>query len=217
MNSYERQAVRGLAGGILGRRLGAGLSVLVLAAAGVLLHRYLPSTGGTGAAHASSPGSSVPAGAYDLVGTIVKVADGDTVTLLTDERQQHRIRLDSIDSPEASHGADEPGQPFAEAARQNLAALVAGKHLTARCYETDQYRRDVCALMLDDGSSANRAQVAGGYAWAYTARHGAYLRDGAMPALQRQARQAGLGLWARPGAGEPWKWRYDCWKQRQCQ
>ncbi|CFM95449.1 nuclease [Bordetella pertussis] len=51
---------------------------------------------------------------------------------------------------------------------------------------------------------------------AYTARRGDYLRDPAMPGLQRQAREAGRGLWAQSGAIEPWKWRYDCWRQRRC-
>ncbi|CFE02759.1 nuclease [Bordetella pertussis] len=37
-----------------------------------------------------------------------------------------------------------------------------------------------------------------------------------MPGLQRQAREAGRGLWAQSGAIEPWKWRYDCWRQRRC-
>lgn len=204
-------------GSLLGRRLGAGLSVLALAAVGTLVHRYLPANNGSGAVHASMPGGAVPEGRYALTGAVVNVADGDTVTLLTDERRQHRIRLDSIDAPETSHGADQPGQPFADSARKNLASMVAGKRITARCYETDQYGRDVCALMLADGSSANRAQVLDGYAWAYTARHGAYLRDGSMPELQRRASQARRGLWAQAGASEPWKWRYDCWKRRQCE
>jgi len=195
------------------RRIGASLATLLLAVAGALLHRYLPSGGQGAAPTAVSDGT--PAASYTLTGKVVKVADGDTVTLQTADGQ-HRIRLDSIDAPEDGHGSAEPGQPYADAARQHLAGLLAGRQLTARCYETDQYGRDVCLLPLEDGSSANRAQVAAGYAWAYTARQGAYLRDQALPGLQRQARQAGLGLWAQPRAVEPWKWRYDCWKQHQC-
>jgi endonuclease YncB( thermonuclease family) len=197
---------------------GRVLGTLALVAASVLLHEVLPAARGRiTAAHASGPDEGVPPGAFELQGTVVKVADGDTITLLTDEHEQHRIRLDSIDAPEETHGSDEPGQPFAQAAQRNLASLVAGKRITARCYDTDQYHRDVCALMLENGSSANRAQVEAGYAWAYTARHGAYLHDGAMPGLEREARRERRGLWAQAGAVEPWKWRYDCWKQRQCE
>jgi len=74
----------------------------------------------------------------------------------------------------------------------------------------------VCALILGDGRSANRLQVESGSAWAYTARKGDYLRDKAMPDLQRQAKDAKRGLWVDQNAMQPWKWRYDCWRQRQC-
>ena len=32
----------------------------------------------------------------------------------------------------------------------------------------------------------------------------------------RQAKAAGRGLWAGKESMQPWKWRYDCWRQRQC-
>lgn len=202
-----------------GRRGLAGLlSALLLAALAALAnwlwpqdHPQAPPARRTPAAGAGG----VPAGSYALTGPIVNVADGDTVTLRAPGGQR-RIRMDSIDAPEEGHGNEQPGQPFAQASRQHLAGLVAGKTLTAQCYERDQFDRDVCALILPDGRSANRAQVEAGYAWAYTARRGDYLRDPAMPGLQRQAREAGRGLWAQSGAIEPWKWRYDCWRQRRC-
>ena len=209
-----------------GSKLTALAIALILAAAGALVNWLQPS-GRDASRQADRPGTSapsaqgrgpsggVPPGSYTLTGAIVNVADGDTVTLRAPDGQR-RIRMDSIDAPEEGHGADQPGQPDAEAARQHLASLVAGKTLTAQCYEQDQYGRDVCALILDDGRSANRLQVEAGYAWAYTARKGDYLRDKAMPELQRQAKAAGRGLWARPDAVQPWKWRYDCWRQRQC-
>lgn len=209
-----------------GSKLTALIVALILAAAGAIVNWLQPAgTPGQDRAERPAPTSQgrsgatlaggIPQGSYTLTGMIVNVADGDTVTLRAPDGQ-HRIRMDSIDAPEEGHGSDQPGQPYAEAARKNLADLVAGKTLTAQCYEKDQYGREVCALILDDGRSANRLQVEAGYAWAYTARQGDYLRDKAMPDLQRQAKSAGRGLWAQPGAMQPWKWRYDCWRQRQC-
>ncbi|WP_218895201.1 thermonuclease family protein [Achromobacter mucicolens] len=216
-----------------GSKLTALVVALVLAVAGAIVNwlepqdsasqRPGPTASGKPSATAPaggkpspvSPAGGVPQGSYALTGTVVNVADGDTVTLRAPDGQR-RIRMDSIDAPEEGHGTDQPGQPDAEASRKHLAGLVAGKTLTAQCYEQDQYGRDVCALILADGRSANRVQVEAGYAWAYTARKGDYLRDKAMPDLQRQAKAAGRGLWARPDPVQPWKWRYDCWRQRQC-
>ena len=219
--------------GRTGRRLG---SIIGIAIAAVLFHWIqgdqesapAPATSseadrrtqsGNGAARPSHPApaatGAVPAGRYTLQGVVSKVADGDTVTLMV-KGKARRVRLDSIDAPEIGHSAQEPGQPYAQAAQQYLATLVDGKTLIAQCYQQDQFDRDVCALMLPDGNSANRVMVTSGYAWAYTARRGDYLNDVAMPELQRQARGAGRGLWAQGGPTAPWKWRYECWRNQRC-
>lgn len=199
----------------LGRRVASLAAALAVGAVLAWWQREPAPSAPPAAPAEAGVAAGLPQASYRLQGTIVNVADGDTVTLRAADGQR-RIRLDSIDAPEAGHGRDQPGQPYAEASRQHLAGLVAGRDLTAQCYEKDQYGRDLCALILPDGRSANREQVAAGYAWAYTARRGDYLRDKALPDLQRRARQAGIGLWAQPGAIEPWKWRYDCWKERRC-
>ena len=36
----------------------------------------------------------------ELVGNVVKVTDGDTVTILSADKTQHKIRLNDIDAPE---------------------------------------------------------------------------------------------------------------------
>lgn len=36
----------------------------------------------------------------ELIGKVVKVSDGDTVTILTSDKTQHKIRLNDIDAPE---------------------------------------------------------------------------------------------------------------------
>jgi endonuclease YncB( thermonuclease family) len=173
---------------------------------------------GVGVAYCSSARAPATAAGprYTLEGRIVHVADGDTVTLLAGDGQ-HRIRLASIDAPETGHGRDKPGQPYARASRRSLEQMVAGRTLQARCYEKDRYGRDVCDLPAQGGQeTANRRQVAAGYAWANTVRHGEYLRDKALPALERQARDARKGLWAQPGAVAPWVWRHECWNERKC-
>ena len=145
---------------------------------------------------------------------VERVIDGDTVVLRVDGRAR-RVRLASIDAPETG-GRDRPGQDFGQASRRALEALVAGRDLAARCYERDSYQRDVCDLPLPGGDTANRRQVQTGMAWANMQGRGKYLRDPAIAQLERQAREAGAGLWAQAPAVAPWEWRRRCWNQGQC-
>jgi micrococcal nuclease len=151
---------------------------------------------------------------YKLTGKVVRVSDGDTVNLLV-ENKQERIRLASIDAPETAHGSSQPGQPFGEASRKNLAEYVAGKTLTVVCFEKDHYDRHICDIPVN-GTTANRLQVEQGYAWANQQAKGKFLRDNSLPELEKSARQKKLGLWAEPGAVAPWEWRVACWKNKKC-
>ena len=45
-------------------------------------------------------GSLQTSSAYELTGRIISIADGDTVTLLDANLQQHKIRLSGIDAPD---------------------------------------------------------------------------------------------------------------------
>lgn len=169
----------------------------------------------------SSPRTRAPAQApadpasYTLTGRVVRVADGDTFTLRVQARQ-HQVRMASIDAPELHKKRRQPGQPVAQDSKNALARLIAGKTLSLHCFEHDRYGRDVCDVPLGDGSTANRRQVASGMAWANTEGHSKYMRDPELPRLEKQARQAGLGLWALADPVRPWVWRYQCWKKGRC-
>lgn len=194
------------------RRLPFGSRVIRrLIALALLVCATWLSTGKFSIGSSSVPTGSSAAGAYTLAGRIVNVADGDTLTVLVGGKQE-RVRLASIDAPETSHGSQRPGQPYGQASRQALADLVAGRTLQLRCYEHDQYGRNICDVPLPDGRVANRVMVAGGMAWANEQGGGKYLRDPDLRRLEKQARQARLGLWQRPGAVAPWEWRWKCWK-----
>ena len=57
-----------------------------------------------------------------LTGRVVGVADGDTITVLDADRQQHKIRLGGIDAPEKA-------QPFGQRSKENLSRMVFGKEV----------------------------------------------------------------------------------------
>ena len=52
-----------------------------------------------------------------LQGKVVKVADGDTVTIMDDSGKKHRIRLAGIDAPENN-------QSYGDVSTQGLVELV---------------------------------------------------------------------------------------------
>jgi endonuclease YncB( thermonuclease family) len=131
----------------------------------------------------------------DFSGRVVKVSDGDKLTVLVAKRQI-RVRLDGIDAPEI-------GQAFGKRSRQSLSSICAGK--TADVVERGKDRdgrtigRVTCA-----GMQANNEQVRQGQAWVLTRYEpfGSPLYE-----LETYARLRQLGLWADPSPIAPWEWR----------
>lgn len=138
---------------------------------------------------------ATPVFAETFTGRVVRVADGDTITVLVGQTQR-RVRLRAIDAPER------PGQPYSEASRRHLASLIAGQIVTVDAPSRDRYGRDLGEVRLN-GVSANAAQVEAGYAWHYT--H--YSRSVVLAAKERLARINRRGLWADPRPIPPWEWR----------
>jgi endonuclease YncB( thermonuclease family) len=131
-----------------------------------------------------------------ITGKIVGVHDGDTVTLLTAEKKQIKIRLEAIDAPET-------GQEYGQKSKAALSALVFGKNVEARISKEDRYGRSL-AWIEADGVSVNRRMVADGWAWQYLE----YNRDPDIAAMQEKAKAARLGIWAAANPPmPPWEFR----------
>ena len=132
-----------------------------------------------------------------LQGRVVKVSDGDTLTLLV-ERKQIKVRLTEIDAPENK-------QAFGERSRKSLGEMCAGQqatvHYSARS-KYDKYGRIVGRVECR-GLDANAEQVRRGMAWVYDR----YVNDRSLYALQNDARATHLGLWADKTPTAPWVWR----------
>lgn len=141
------------------------------------------------------------ASAAELDGTIVGVADGDTVTLLDAYHTQHRIRLDGIDAPERT-------QPYGQRARQSLASLAHGRAAHADCPKVDRYGRAVCRVIVD-GIDVGLEQLRRGYAWHYVKyAHEQRPSDREKYArAESDARSASAGLWSFSDPVPPWDYR----------
>src|SRR5688500_11622806 len=66
-------------------------------------------------------------------GRVIGIADGDTLTVLTASKQQHKIRLAEIDAPEKS-------QPFGSKSKQSLSDLCFGKEAQIIPRAIDRYK-----------------------------------------------------------------------------
>jgi endonuclease YncB( thermonuclease family) len=148
--------------------------------------------------------------AAELFGTVVAVADGDTVTLLDASRQQHRIRLSGIDAPERR-------QAYGERSKQHLAAIVFQKRARVVWDKRDRYGRIVgrvfaaecergdCPYSVDAGVE----QIRAGLAWHYKQyqRDQTPLERARYAALEEEARARGEGLWKDSQPVAPWNFR----------
>src|SRR3954470_21671056 len=132
--------------------------------------------------------------AETYTGKVVRISDGDTLTLLVD-RKQIKVRLTEIDAPE-SH------QAFGQRSRQSLADMCAAQPAIVRSSGKDKYGR-VLGRVECKGMDANSEQVRRGMAWVYDR----YVTDRSLYALQSEARTAQLGLWADKTPTAPWVWR----------
>jgi endonuclease YncB( thermonuclease family) len=131
----------------------------------------------------------------DFVGRVVKVSDGDTVTVLV-ENKQIRVRLDAIDAPELK-------QAFGSRSQQSLAEMCAAKSVRVIERGLDRYGRTV-GWIICDGVDANSEQVRRGMAWVYE-RYAP--RNSPLYGLQGEAHDTRRGLWADPQPVAPWQWR----------
>jgi endonuclease YncB( thermonuclease family) len=137
-----------------------------------------------------------------LLGKVIHVQDGDTITVLAADKVQHKILLAGIDAPEKA-------QRFGNKSKQRLSDLVFGKTVSVDTDKTDRYGREVGKVQLD-GVDANLEQVRRGLAWHYKA----YQREQspedrlAYAAAEKDAAAARLGLWQDAVPVAPWEWRH---------
>jgi micrococcal nuclease len=129
-------------------------------------------------------------------GVVTHVADGDTLSVTANGRTDV-IRLDGIDAPEA-------GQAFGGQARQRLRVLAFSQPATVHVHDRDRYGRLVARVIVA-GRDLSEEIVKAGLAWRYTQ----YSADRQLAALEQQARQQHLGLWADRTAVPPWQYRKE--------
>ena len=130
-----------------------------------------------------------------LYGAVIRIADGDTLTILSPGKRQVKIRLAEIDTPER-------GQPFGTWAKNQLSDIVFRKNVAIRQVDIDRYDRIVGRVYVND-LDVNAELVRIGAAWVYRK----YAKDARLYDLEQEARAAKRGLWIQSPQIPPWEWR----------
>jgi endonuclease YncB( thermonuclease family) len=139
-------------------------------------------------------GACPPAPRVEAAVTVVHVQDGDSL-IVSRGGEEVTVRLEGIDAPERY-------QPFSNVARQHLTSLAEGREVTLEEVETDRYGRIVARVRLGE-RDLSEEMVRAGLAWHYTF----HSSDRTLARLEREAREAGRGLWRDREPVPPWDWR----------
>jgi Staphylococcal nuclease homologue len=107
---------------------------------GWVTSRYVRDSGAGSSSTGPSPTAPRPQRIQE--GIVERVADSDTLTVITANQTKLRIRMFGIDAPETSKGNKFPGQPYGKEAEVYLKQLVEGKRVTVEIYQVDRVRHE---------------------------------------------------------------------------
>jgi len=139
--------------------------------------------------------------AKTIEGLVIGVADGDTITVLDQQKNTYKIRLQGIDAPEKK-------QAFGEKSKQSLHDLVHGKQVRIEYDKEDKYGRIVGKITLDDLDICLQ-QLVLGMAWHYKK----YQNEQSVADrvvyndAELKSKSLKLGLWADETPMPPWEFR----------
>ena len=139
----------------------------------------------------------VDAKAEVLIGKVVGVSDGDTITVLDADKTEHKVRLMSIDAPEKT-------QDFGAASKQALSNYIYQREVTVDFKKLDKYKRKVGKVILDKQDIC-LLMIELGMAWHYKNYEKEQLKTDRdlYSQAELKARNEKRGLWQTDNAIEP--------------
>jgi micrococcal nuclease len=161
--------------------------------------RPVPATAAPTIAPRATPTTIAPRVARDGPYRVVRVVDGDTVTVANGDT----LRLIGIDTPETVDPR-EPVQCFGVEASRRAHVLLDGRSVELEYDATqgtlDRYGRTLAYVWLPDGRLFNEVMIAEGFAHEYT-YDVPYRYQARFRAAQHAARDAQRGLWSPSTCG----------------
>lgn len=128
---------------------------------------------------------------------VIKVSDGDTITVMTPHGQKKRVRLAEIDAPESN-------QAYGKYSAALLQQWLSGGLVSLKVSGSDQYGRWLAHIYVGD-VWLNGELVKAGAAWVYPQ----YAKTAVLYQYEIDARQAKIGIWSQAKAKQiaPWQFR----------
>jgi endonuclease YncB( thermonuclease family) len=139
--------------------------------------------------------------AKTIEGLVVGVSDGDTITVLDQQKNTYKIRLQGIDAPEKK-------QAFGEKSKQSLHDLVHSKQVRIEYDKEDKYGRIVGKVTVEDVDVCLQ-QLVLGMAWHYKKyQNEQSVSDRALYSeTELTSKSLKLGLWTDDTPMPPWEFR----------
>jgi len=142
-------------------------------------------------------GAGVAMAGEPFTGRVVRVHDGDTITVERAGGERGRVRLWEIDCPEGD-------QPWGDRATDFTTERCLDKRVLVLGRDEDRYDRLVAEVMLPSQRIINYLLLQEGLVWWYEK----YAPDETLyRSLEKHARRHKKGLWADPEPVPPWDWR----------
>lgn len=143
---------------------------------------------------------SMAATAGTLIGNVIGITDGDTLTLLVD-RQAYKVRIAGIDAPEKR-------QAWGEKSKTNLSRLAFNQDAVAECPKVDRWGRQICKITVNT-VDIGLEQIKDGMAWWYRKYSKEQSADdqSAYESAELMAKLRRLELWADANPVPPWDFR----------
>lgn len=127
---------------------------------------------------------------------VIKVADGDKVTVKKESGEKIRVRLYGVDSPELKQETGAEAKQFTE-------KLLLKRVIRVEVKDRDSYGRFVADIYIKN-VHFNKEIVKNGYAWYFRK----YLNNSIeMEKLENDAKKQKRGLWKNSSPVPPWKFR----------
>jgi len=144
----------------------------------------------------------VDAKAEVLVGTVVGITDGDTITVLAKDNSEHKVRLMGIDAPEKT-------QDFGDESKKALSNYIYHREVRVEYKKQDRYKRKVGKVILDKQDICLQ-MIKDGLAWHYKDYEKEQSKTDRDLYIQAElkARESKIGLWHDNKAIEPNAFRH---------